>query len=428
MPHLKYQSQREDSRIGVNGRGFEELTVAKLVREMENEEDEQANKIVESFLKGQNISQLPMGMFARVHIVLEQRKNAAIRKGNVDMVKAIHKVVANLQKMEQFQKMEENRKKSALPPLRRRSSMRVVPNEVCEEYLQEMLRGKPFDRGDGEILPDLIQHTKNQINMLINEQQFVEAQKREDVLRNLLVVDIENKKENTRFSKRDQIARILSMEERKLVQMEENYANAIYNFDQNFEQNVKDTYEKDAKELEDFDKETDEGMPATCRKFSQRLLNIREKEKNLVASKRYAEAAAMKDEGKELEEQEEDILFQNWLISRDKQRSIIIEAQEANLRCIQEKAQRNRTKIVLENEENIEAKKKAIENIRRRLNELDSRIKLEAANATSRRTSRGMAAKLTSRCAASQKSLQQYHLCTAATQTKMKYRYLSSLA
>lgn len=116
-------------------------------------------------------------------------------------------------------------------------------------------------------------------------------------------------------------------------------------------------------------------LPPSFRKFSQRLLDLRQKEKLLLRTRRFEEAGYTRIEADKIEAVEIIQCKNNYIKSREDKKLKIIEDQNQKMKCFDENVARTRQRLKSENEIKITALKRAKENFQSRINRLDSEIK-----------------------------------------------------
>ncbi|KAK8892271.1 hypothetical protein M9Y10_029496 [Tritrichomonas musculus] len=116
-------------------------------------------------------------------------------------------------------------------------------------------------------------------------------------------------------------------------------------------------------------------LPPSFRKFSQRLLDLREREKLLLKTRRFEEAGYVRMEADNLEAREIQQCKINYLKSREDKKAKIIEEQKQKMKCFEENGARIRKRLQTENEVRISALKRAKENFQGRIGRLDVEIK-----------------------------------------------------
>jgi hypothetical protein len=150
---------------------------------------------------------------------------------------------------------------------------------------------------------------------------------------------------------------------------------------------VREEQEKWADEMAKFDIETAGALPPCARKFSSRLLNLREQEHFLICSRRYQDAAVIKDDADALEARELAALRVTWLRKRDAQKANMSESHEQRVKCMRAKAEATRSEIERSGEERIRHWQLAIENLQGRLGSADCEVVVAPTHIRRRRES-----------------------------------------
>lgn len=116
-------------------------------------------------------------------------------------------------------------------------------------------------------------------------------------------------------------------------------------------------------------------LPPSYRKFSQRLLDLRNKEKLLLKTRRFEEAGYARIEADNIEAYEIVQCKNNYLKSREDKRAKMIEDHNQKMKCFEENIARTRKRLQNENETKITALKRAKENFQSRIDRLNGEIK-----------------------------------------------------
>jgi hypothetical protein len=263
---------------------------------------------------------------------------------------------------------------------------RPTRQEVCDK-LEAIVDGQ-FALGPENacLVPHLIERAKERISELVRNEAYTRAQDYENVLRTLLVIGAEQEVEAKRKTRRHQFAETLANARAALAEAETDFGAFIAEVTADMQQGRDALLRDQAAELEDFDAKTDDGMPKSFVKFSPQVLELREQQKMLIATKRFDEAAETRDILEEIERLEKEALKQKWAELRAVQREQIVQEHAATLYCYDEKAERNAFKWEQALRLDIEGKQKAVDNLVIRLEALDAILRVEAQNATRFRT------------------------------------------
>jgi hypothetical protein len=347
----------------------------------EKEENAHAQRVIGDLVAGKvSPSQVPPGILPRVNIGLDALKQKMISEGHVDKVKRIHKIqndIATLRPKYQLAPRSAHR----LPPLRRSSEPAVSPAEL-EALLDSLVDGTPLDPDKGRLVPLLIVKAKERIHRFVREGQLGRAQDYEDLMRTLVVIGGEKTVEFKRTSRRAILAESLERARCDVRKAEENFDLYVAKFQEELEQQREELIAEQDDALAVFDMKTDEGMPETGLKYSQQLLVWREEINAMVAIRQFARAAELKAIADVQQEKEKKELTGKWLELRATLREQLLDAHAAARAAFDEKGERHRLTLKQTLKADIDAKKRAVENLQARLDALEAILRVEAANAT----------------------------------------------
>ena len=119
--------------------------------------------------------------------------------------------------------------------------------------------------------------------------------------------------------------------------------------------------------LNDNDSIPTDVLPSKYLKQSAKLLDLRERERHLVLTKRYDEATQLHKEGDRMEKEEELEKKREFLRTSQRQRQQLLKAQERDRQGFQERWTRSAEKLQNQMQKEIEQQKRVVENIRTKL-------------------------------------------------------------
>jgi hypothetical protein len=144
-------------------------------------------------------------------------------------------------------------------------------------------------------------------------------------------------------------------------------------------------------ELANFDEKTNGELPAWHKKFSPRLLNLREVERYLLRVRRFEEAGHVRMEADELEKKELQDLMEQFHRSREVQKGIKQAAFAQKMATFNQKSDRIRRKIETDHQISIDSMEQSIVNLQKRIQSLsdglDDSVSVAVSRAESRATS-----------------------------------------
>ena len=358
----------------------------------QDEDNGAVTQLVKSLLLRKTpVSQVPRELVGKVNQGLEHAKQRAISRGNVSGVKQVHKMQQELANYERKLKLAQRmgglpllahtgrtRKSAACPPLS------PPPNEL-ERVLDSLIAGNPLEQKKATYAPFLIKLARRRIADLVAKQDFTAAQQYEDLVKRLFVIDSEFNTENTRANKRITVEERFRNAEVELEALEQEFVAEIKNFRERAEKEKHDLAVRHREEQQTFDHVTENGCPTErYKKFSQRLLNMREQEKFLVHTKRFDEAAEMKERSDALEEEERLEIQRQFMQERAAGRCQLKMYQESEVRCLRDKLLMDEFEIKRDYENVIAAQKRTIENLENRLKMMNDLMKPDAAQGVKR--------------------------------------------
>ncbi|KAK8896012.1 hypothetical protein M9Y10_013899 [Tritrichomonas musculus] len=141
-----------------------------------------------------------------------------------------------------------------------------------------------------------------------------------------------------------------------------------------FDQEYQEMVEKQNEEIDSIEKQREGEMPAKFHKYSSELLNLKQKNKAMVFSKRYNEASELQAEVSKLEEQEDQLNYLEWMSSIDEQIAKT-SAKHEQQRKIRENNFRREEKCMKKTmKAELEASEKLITNIKRNIKSTEDQI------------------------------------------------------
>lgn len=121
------------------------------------------------------------------------------------------------------------------------------------------------------------------------------------------------------------------------------------------------------RELAAFDDANSSSPPPKFRRFSPELLNMRRREKAMVAARRYVEANVVKGEADALERKETEQNTKNWKAFVLKQRSILLKRHQEQRRIMEEKWDKEWASVLPSGDEDVARCENAVKAIEARI-------------------------------------------------------------
>jgi hypothetical protein len=254
--------------------------------------------------------------------------------------------------------------------------------------LDRVIAGEPYDIVSSSDLPPLIVYTKGIVDMLIERGELILAQKYEDITHQLVTEEIERGHRDNQVSRKDDLERLLR-------KVEQNVDGERTQLETDLEEHDRKTRETKAameaeweQEMVAFDERTNGELPAYHKKFTSRLLNMREVERYLLRVRRFEDAGYVRMEADELEKRELVDLRGEYQKSREVQKGIKQNAHAHKIASFEQKSEVIRRKIETDHQRSIDSMEQSITNLQNRIHSLSDGIDDTVSVAASRAGSR----------------------------------------
>ena len=324
---------------------------------------------VSSLLAGNDPSHVPKNMLPEVYQALQEEKDMAISNGSVSLVKQIQNILNAIVELQNptrkpvFEEEEDIEPKNEGPD-----------PELIESVLEQLENGTTLKPDQSYLVPYLIPKTKQKKKICIDQEDFRKAQVYEDILQYLLRHKDKCSSDNKKVDQYDHIRQLYKNAQDTLHKEEQKRDQELEDFENEYKQELANFEEQFKQRLEEYDNSIPKELPPSYVKRSQKYLNMRKIEKSLIASKRYTEAADIKataDELDKVEAQENQKKFDEKVqLGRNK----LYQEHERQRTCLEEKAERKRLRIVQNHETRITTMQLAVDNIERKLLEMEERF------------------------------------------------------
>lgn len=342
---------------------------------------------VSELLSGHDPSDLPKDQQDAVYNALLEEKEAAISKGAVTQVKTIQNVLNAISEM-QNENAEEGADEDEQNDNDKEEEKRKR-KELIEKTLDSLTKSKKLKPSQAYLIPNLITKAKERKQECIKKEDFRQAQVYEDIIQYLLQhkgkcgndekrVD---KYEHTRQLYKNAVAALQTEEELRdteLQQFEEEYKQNLEKFESEYKANC-----------QKFEESIPSELPACFVKRSNQYLNMRKVEKSLLVSKRYTEAADIKERADELDKVEALENKAKFDEKNQQERNKMAQEHEKQRECLEENAARKKQKIITDHEDKIAILKLAVENIERKLLEMEERFNKQPLSVPKTKEQRG---------------------------------------
>jgi hypothetical protein len=242
---------------------------------------------------------------------------------------------------------------------------------VLDSVLDDLISGLPNDIAETSMIPALTNRAKVIISELLANGEYARAQQYEDVHTSLVELLSTRQTQEQKVTKLQTLQANIANLEEKVVKRRDNLGTILSNDQDEIDNAVAVENERWATESEGFDKVTNGPLPPGARKLSSRLLNLRAQERFLLSSRRYQEAAGMKNEADQLESQELEQLRTEFVRKREVQKAILRDVHEQKLKCILAKGNQRKDEITRSGKKEIKHLRQAIENMQGRIQQLE---------------------------------------------------------
>lgn len=329
--------------------------------------------LVREVLGGRPISSIGLNTLDKLKIGLKEAREKAIQLGQVGRIRLIRKANREIQKIEQARKIEEQKSL--------RSNSDYFPkhkptHEELQTILNDAYQGMELERIETDMLLPVIKECKRLIQSLIKEGDYDTAQEYENMRRKIYSIYKERNTFSTRFYKSDTIQKKLQKAEKKCENAKIKYQEELENHEIIKNEALEKLLQQNEDELNQFDEETNGPLPPFNKTFSSQFQNLRETEKHLLKARRYRDAAIVREKAREMAEYELEKLEDKRFRTREAQRELLLDKQQAKIDCLITKYDAIKIEIDDRNVKIIDSLKQAIDNIEQKLDLVDSSIRL----------------------------------------------------
>ena len=241
-----------------------------------------------------------------------------------------------------------------------------------ENKVDDLLRGVSFKTIEPETIPGLIIVMKERKRKAVMSSNYTISQAADDMIGQLNSILIKRKHEAIRNKQILENQALLNIAKKQLETLTTKWTEKFEQFYLNQAEATKKLENQHVKELEEFENNIPKELPASFCKLSPDLLDMMEKEKQLVLTRRYDEAKSLKadnDKKKELETKEQKKKFLNMI---EKQRTVLLKEQTHAIECFTLRWTRYYEKLKKEMDDEIDTQQKVIDNYEHNLNVLQS--------------------------------------------------------
>ena len=327
---------------------------------------------------------IPFELVSEIIEYLASRKNPAIERGQVEKLKSIQQALNDLERYKE--EMEAKIAKQKLIEQMNSQYRKCLPKinnpkddgpEYSEQELDDMLEslvnGYETDP-DVRIIPELVVYTKSRIEHLVQNDDLLNAQRYEHVYQQLLSYNNNSSYYESQDVKRKKYQSQLDRAKDALKQAQDKMESDLEAYDKRAKE-IHDAQQLEwEKTLDNFDKTTNDELPEKYKKFSQKLLSLREQSQNLIKLRQYEQAGLMRIEADELEQYELMKLRQKYESARKIQRNNLVESHKQKMECFEENGSRIRQRIYNDSQTKIDSLERTINHLEQKIQKLNSII------------------------------------------------------
>ncbi|OHT00645.1 hypothetical protein TRFO_32604 [Tritrichomonas foetus] len=348
-------------------------------RSREKEAQKKITRLVRELIGGRPINQIPNDLIPQIRQELESSKKRAIKDGYVSRLQMIHKVIIDLEMYEKnqiYKNIPENNNSNKNKKVKENDVEieKNIPVAVLDSILDDLVYGFSFDIAETPKIPALINRAKEKIDQLLSEGDYSGAQKLENIHIRLVALKEERYIEKKKDDKKTMLLNLIAENQQKLEDARINKKEELQLHDMKIKSQI-DQKQNEFNQINQlFDEETNGPLPPAAKKLSSATLNTRERERFLIQSRRYEEAATIRAEADELEAMDLENSRFEFIKKREAIKRIEISKQEKQIQRIKDNGERTRQKIKSDYDKQINELEKAIDNFNSRLQRIDNNI------------------------------------------------------
>lgn len=262
------------------------------------EDTERVRFYSRELLSGKPACDIPRKYFPKIQAILEGMKVRAINEGSTPKVRQLQAILADVRACQQ-----RKQKRSASSHASRPRTATYSHAEI-EATLDRLVQGTSYDSVRTDMVPDLVSHARNVIDSLVQQRNLMLAQKYEDVMRQLLQMPTARAKLGHQVTLRREWREQLERTRIALNEEREKMNEHLGEHDRVVAEERKRKSAEWEMTVQKYDSETAGDLPPAYKKFSPKLLNIREQEKSLIKMRMFEAAGYIQMEADEVERQE----------------------------------------------------------------------------------------------------------------------------
>lgn len=210
-------------------------------------------------------------------------------------------------------------------------------NNPIVEYAHKIFEGFPVNDIPARYQQRVSNYLKSQKKEAIKEEDFLSAQKFEDKINEISLMQTEDSFEMAEIDKYEVLIQRLTNAQYELEDQRSKTNQLLEIFQIERENAIREFDEQQNQELILFDEQHSGEIPPKFRKFSPEYLNLRKREKFMVSSKRYVDAENLKTEADARELIERETQRKNYQEYTKNQRNNLMKKQNEQRLCFIEK-------------------------------------------------------------------------------------------
>ena len=339
------------------------------------EDTERVRFYARELLSGKPAKDVPRKHFPKIQAILEGMKTRAINDGNTSKVRQIQGILADIRACQPHKVRRSESSMTARP------KTATYSQDEIESTLNRLVDGGSYDAVKTDMVPDLVSHARSVIDSLVEQRNLMLAQKYEDVMRQLQQMPSRRTKLGQQVTQRREWGEQLERTRIALSDEREKLQEALADHDRAVAEAKRKENDEWQRTVMSYDNVTAGELPPSYKKFSPKLLNIREQEKSLIKMRRFEDAGYVQMEGDEVEKQELSELRKRFEQDRRAKMEKMTEQRNSKISRFDENSARIRSRIKAEHQHTIQSLEQTIAYLEGRIHKVSGSI-LETRSAT----------------------------------------------
>jgi hypothetical protein len=241
-----------------------------------------------------------------------------------------------------------------------------------ENKIDDLFRGVPFSTVEYETIPSLIVCLKERKRRAVLSGDYMLSQQAENMIVRLSSMQLQKKFNAVKQVKLKELNKQLDQAQGQIKAIIEKWNKKIQAFNAQQAAAASELERKHLEKLGEFDASVPTALPSEYCKLSAPLLDLREQERQLVLSKRYDEAVALKKESDRREKEEAEQQKAKFLQIVAGRRQKLTQEQEHAIDCFTSRWTRLSAQLEQERDAEIQTQQKIVDNIQLKVAEIES--------------------------------------------------------